>query len=163
MNFADIVIGIAVALPICAALFIVIIIPPMVAYARTKKWDRERTLEAVNVDAETHPLVNEPDPDDETIFLDSEDEAEQNTRKAEKAAEKEAERYLTFGQKFRKEWAKAYEGRSPSKDKEERKKKEMRKLVKALTRELDRRERRRAGKAGAEVRSGEELPVYKKE
>jgi hypothetical protein len=120
-----------------------------IAYARTKKWDKERTLRAANLESETNTLLDT----DEDDFLDTDDETEHNERKAEEAQD----RLLTFNQMWRKEFRKVWNGKGAKQLVKEREREERRKLAKAVARELDRRERRRAKKAGSDT-----LPPYRK-
>ncbi|KAF2864720.1 hypothetical protein BDV95DRAFT_508703 [Massariosphaeria phaeospora] len=135
-------------------LFVVLIITASIAYARTKKWDKERTLKAANVESETNTLLDA----DEDDFLDTDDEAECNERKAEEAKDK----FLTFSQMWRKEFRKVWSGKGTQQLIKERERDERRKLAKAVARELDRRERRQARKAAIAVGKGEALPPYYK-
>jgi hypothetical protein len=121
-----------------------------VAYSRTKKWDKDRTLKAASIESST--LLTSEDPE-ESDFYDTDDEAEHDARKA----EEEADKYLTFNQMWRKEFRNVWNGKGAKQVIKEREREERRKLAKAVARELERRERRRARKV-----EGEGLPAYKK-
>ena len=129
-----------------------------IAYSRTKEWEKKRTLEAANTESEGINLLDS----DEDDFLDTDDEADYNERKA----EEEADKFLTFNQKWRKEFRTVWKGRGKEqikKDKEREERKERRKLAKAVAQELERRERRRANKAAREEVGAEDtLPPYRK-
>jgi len=126
-----------------------------IAYARTKKWDKERTLKTANLESETNTLLDDDSDDDD--FLDTDDEDDHNARKA----EEEQDRFLTFNQMWRKEFKKVWSGKNAKQLIKEREREERRKLAKAVAQELDRRERRRAKKAAREAGEGEALPPYK--
>ena len=138
----------------------------MVSYSRTKKWDKKRTRKASHLEESTL-LRQDDDGDDESDFLDSDDEAEHDDRKAEEAAD----RLLTFNQMWRKEFGKVWSGKGAKALAKEREREERRKLAKAVARELDRRERRKARKeraaalaaaaAAAAAVDAEGLPPYK--
>jgi hypothetical protein len=120
-----------------------------VAYSRTKAWDKKRNQGSLALESE--PLV-----DDESDFLDTDDEEEHNKRKA----DAEADKTLTFKQKFWKEFRSAWNGKGREEIMKNKEREERRKLAKAVAREMDRRERRRA-RAAAQGQS-EDLPPYKK-
>jgi hypothetical protein len=130
-----------------------------VARSRTKEWDRKRRSATTDVELNETLLNGEEDD-----FLDSEDEADFNERKA----EVEADSRLTFNQKWRKEFRSAWKGRTKEmiqKEKEREERKERRKLAKAVAQEMERREARRAMKAArqeTEVGDDEALPPYRK-
>ncbi|KAF1954559.1 hypothetical protein CC80DRAFT_517486 [Byssothecium circinans] len=126
----------------------------IVAYSRTKKWDTERNLKASNLESSSSLL---PHDDDESDFLDTDDEAKHNERKA----EEEADRFLTFHQMWRKEFRKVWSGKGAKNMAKEREREERKKLAKAVAKELERRDRRRARKERAAM-EGEGLPPYKK-
>lgn len=117
-----------------------VLITSYIAYARTKKWDKERTLKAANIKSETNTLFDT----DEDDFLDTDDEAEYNER----MAEEEKDKFLTFNQMWRKEFRKVWNGKGTKQLVKERGREERWKPAKAVAREPDRRERRRARKAG---------------
>jgi hypothetical protein len=121
-----------------------------VAYSRTKAWDKKRNQGSIALESE--PLVD----DDESDFLDTDDEEEHNKRKA----DEEADKTLTFKQKFWKEFRSAWNGKGRDEIMKNKEREERRKLAKAVAREMDRRERRRA-RAAAKGQS-EDLPPYKK-
>ncbi|KAF2680808.1 hypothetical protein K458DRAFT_421141 [Lentithecium fluviatile CBS 122367] len=135
-------------------LSIVLLTTSCIAYARTKKWDKERTLKTANVESETNTLLDT----DEDDFLDTDDEAEHNERKA----EEERDKSLTFNQMWRKEFRSVWNGKGAKQIAREREREERRKLAKAVARELDRRERRKARKAAREAGEGDALPPYYK-
>ena len=126
-----------------------------IAYARTKKWDKERATKAAHIESETNTLLDGEEDD----FLDTEDEADYHERKA----EEERDRLLTFNQKWRKEFGKVWNGKGAKQLIKEREREERRKLAKAIAREMDRRERHQARRAAAEslTGAGEALPPYK--
>jgi len=125
-----------------------------IAYARTKKWDKERSQRVNALESEANTLL---DSDDD--FLDTDDENEYNERKA----EEEQDRLLTFGQMWRKEFRKVWNGKGVQQLAKEREREERRKLAKAVATELDRRERRRARRAAKEAEERETLPPYYKQ
>ena len=134
-------------------IIIVLSITGCVAYSRTKAWDKTRNQGALNL--ESTRLVDTPS-DDESDFVDTDDEAEHHKR----VAEVESDKSLTFNQKFRKEFRKCWSGKGREEVVKEKEREERRKLAKAVARELDRRERRRARRAAkGQV---EELPPYAK-
>jgi len=112
-----------------------------VAYSRTKAWDKARNQGAIALESER--LVD----DDESDFLDTDDEDDHKKRKA----DEEADKTLTFKQKFWKEFKHAWTGKSREDIVKTKEREERRKLAKAVAREMDRRERRRA-------RQAEDLP-----
>lgn len=134
----------------CLAIFLVRAVPP---YTRTKKWDKARKQNATELEANT--LLS---PDDESDFLDTDDETEHNERKA----EEEKDKYLTFRQKWLKELKKEWKGEAAKQVDKDKEREERRKLAKAVARELDRRERRRATKSESEAQDAEALPPYRK-
>jgi biopolymer transport protein ExbB/TolQ len=140
--------GLLIAFP----LSVVLITTSCIAYARTKKWDKERTLKAANLESETNNLL---DTDEDDEFLDTDDESDHK-------AEEEQDKFLTFGQMWRKELKKAWTGKGAKQMIKEREREERRKLAKAVARELDRRERRKAKKAKKEAEDTETLPPYYK-
>jgi Skp family chaperone for outer membrane proteins len=143
------VLGLFVSFPIAVVAFTT----GCIAYSRTKAWDKERNLKAVNAEAST--LL--PDADSEDDFLDTDDEAEQTARKT----EEENDRFLTFGQMYRKQFRKVWSGKNAQQIVKEREREERRKLAKAVAREMDRRERRRARKAEREAGFEAAPPSYK--
>lgn len=130
-----------------------------IAHSRAKEWDRKRKTNDHDVELNETLLAEE-----EEDFLDSDDEADYNERKA----EKEKDSLLTFNQKWRKEFRAVWKGRTKEviqKEKEREERKERRKLAKAVAQEMERRERRRASKAAREeagVDGDEPLPPYRK-
>jgi hypothetical protein len=122
-----------------------------VAYSRTKAWDKSRNQGAITL--ESTRLVENPE-DDESDFVDTDDEDDHNKRKA----EEEADKTLTFNQKFRKEFKKCWNGKGREDMVKTKEREERRKLAKAVARALDRRERRRARQAAQG--QAEELPPY---
>jgi hypothetical protein len=139
-----VVMGLLLTFPLSVVLFTT----GCIAYSRTKKWDKERTLGAAHVESEGDNLLEEDDD-----FLDTDDEAEHNERKTEEVQDM----LLTFNQKWRKEFAKVWNGKGAKQLIKEREREERRKLAKAIARELDRRERRKARKAAG---AGDALPPY---
>lgn len=129
-----------------------LIITSCVAYARTKKWDKERNLKTANL--ETNRLVE----DDESDFFDTDDEEDYNARKAEELAES----HMTFGQKWRKEFKKTFSGKGAEQIRKEKEREERKKLAKAVAKELERRERRQARREARKA-GGEMPPAYQKE
>jgi biopolymer transport protein ExbB/TolQ len=131
------------------------IINAIVSYRRTRKWDKARKqtdteLEAVNT------LLS---PDEETDFLDTDDENEYNERKA----EEENDRYLNFRQKWWKEFKSGISSKKAKREAEKKEREERRKLAKAVAREL---ERERRGTTNSEgVGQDEEAlpPPYRKD
>jgi hypothetical protein len=112
--------GIVMMLFLAVPVMITCSITGCVAYGRTKAWDRARNQGAITL--ESTRLVENPD-DDESDFVDTDDEDDFNKRKA----EEEAEKTLTFNQKFRKEFKKCWSGKVSSelvktKEREDRKK-----------------------------------------
>jgi hypothetical protein len=122
-----------------------------VAYSRTKAWDKSRNQGAITL--ESTRLVENAE-DDESDFVDTDDEDDHNKRKA----EEEADKTLTFNQKFRKEFKKCWNGKGREDIVKTKEREERRKLAKAVARALDRRERRRARQAAQG--QAEELPPY---
>lgn len=154
-----------IAMSVMLALFVLfplgvaLSITSCIAYTRTKAWDKARNLKAANL--ETNTLLNSED--DESDFLDTDDEAEHNERKA----EEDRERFFTFNQKWRKEFRKTWSGKGTKNIIQEREREERKKLAKAVARELERRERRKARRAererqAAEDKTTESLPAYYK-
>jgi hypothetical protein len=132
--------------------FIVMSITGCVAYSRTKAWDKSRNQGAITL--ESTRLVENRD-DDESDFVDTDDEDDYNKRKA----EEEADKTLTFNQKFRKEFKKCWNGKGREDIMKNKEREDRRKLAKAVARALDRRERKRARQA-AQGQAAEELPPY---
>jgi hypothetical protein len=122
-----------------------------IAYSRTKTWDKARNQGAITL--ESTRLVENPD-DDESDFVDTDDEDDHNKRKA----EEEADKTLTFNQKFRKEFKKCWNGKGREDIIKTKEREERRKLAKAVARALDRRERRRARQTA--LGQSEQLPPY---
>ncbi|KAF2832278.1 hypothetical protein CC86DRAFT_366122 [Ophiobolus disseminans] len=122
-----------------------------IAYGRTKAWDKMRNQGAINL--ESSRLVENAD-DEESDFVDTDDEDDFNKRKA----EEESDKSLTFNQKFRKEWKNCWNGKGREEIVKTREREERRKLAKAVARALDRRERRRARLAAQG--QADELPPY---
>jgi hypothetical protein len=145
-----VVLTVLLAFPLSVVLFTT----GCIAYARTKKWDKERTLKTANLESETNTLLDS----DEDDFLDTDDEADHNARKTEEAQD----RLLTFNQMWRKEFGKVWNGKGAKQLIKEREREERRKLAKAVAQELERRERRRARKAAREAGEGDALPPYRK-
>ncbi|KAF3001462.1 hypothetical protein E8E13_008339 [Curvularia kusanoi] len=141
------VMGIFVTFPLSVVLFTT----ACVAYSRTKKWDKERNLAAVNAESSS-PLIDEEDD-----FLDTDDEEEYAAKKA----EEENDKTLTFKQKFRKEFKAVWSGKGREQIVKEKEREERRKLAKAVAKELERRERRRARKAEREAGFEAAPPSYK--
>ncbi|OAL06893.1 hypothetical protein IQ06DRAFT_288730 [Phaeosphaeriaceae sp. SRC1lsM3a] len=145
--------GIVMVLFLSFPFFIVMSITGCVAYSRTKAWDKSRNQGAITL--ESTRLVDGRD-DDESDFVDTDDEDDYNKRKA----EEEADKTLTFNQKFRKEFKKCWNGKGREDMVKTKEREERRKLAKAVARALDRRERRRARQAAQG--QAEELPPYNK-
>ena len=124
-----------------------------IAYSRTKAWDKTRNQGAISL--ESSRLVEIPD-DEESDFVDTDDEDDHNKRKA----EEEADKTLTFRQKFSKEFKSCWNGKGREEIVKNKEREERRKLAKAVARALDRRERRRARQASQG--QAEELPPYVK-
>jgi biopolymer transport protein ExbB/TolQ len=135
---------------------IAVIVTSCVAYSRTKEWDRKRNLKEANL--ETNRLVDS-NSDDESDFLDTDDENDYNARKAEELAES----HMTFNQMWRKQFRKVWNGKGAKQVQREKEREERRKLAKAVARELDRRERRRAREAATNGELGDSPPAYHKE
>ncbi|KAF2638414.1 hypothetical protein P280DRAFT_83963 [Massarina eburnea CBS 473.64] len=156
--FAVFILGAMLLLPAATGIAVTV----CVAYSRTKKWDKERTLAAANLESSSSLLPNSSSgEDDESDFLDTDDETEFHERKTEEAAD----RYKTFGQMWRKNFKRVWSGKGAKNLAKEREREERRKLAKAVARELERRERRRMRKelrASKEVEAEGELPPYKK-
>lgn len=117
-----------------------------VAYKRTKAWDKARNQGAIALESER--LVD----DDESDFLDTDDEDDHKKCKA----DEEADKTLTFKQKFWKEFKHTWTGKSREDIVKTKEREERRKLAKAVAREMDRRERRRARRAAQD--QAEDLP-----
>jgi hypothetical protein len=132
--------------------FIVMSITSCVAYSRTKAWDKARNKGTITL--ESTALVENHN-DDESDFVDTDDEDDYNKRKA----EEEADKSLTFGQKYRKEFRKCWNGKGREDIVKQKEREERRKLAKAVARALDRRERKRARQAAQQA---DELPAYVK-
>ena len=145
--------GIVMVLFLSFPFFIVMSITGCVAYSRTKAWDRTRNQGAITL--ESTRLVEGRD-DDESDFVDTDDEDDYHTRKA----EDEADKSLTFNQKFRKEFSKCWNGKGREDIVKNKEREERRKLAKAVARALDRRERKRARLAAQG--QADELPPYNK-
>lgn len=143
------VLGLFVSFPIAVVAFTT----GCIAYSRTKAWDKERNLKAVNAEAST--LLPDADSDDD--YLDTDDEAEQTARKT----EEENDKFLTFGQMYRKQFRKVWSGKNAQQIVKEREREERRKLAKAVAKEIDRRERRRARKAERQASFEAAPPSYK--
>lgn len=142
-----VVMGVFVTFPLGVVLFTT----GCIAYSRTKKWDKERNLKAVNAES-SEALI-----DDEDDFLDSDDEEEYTAKKA----EEENDKILTFKQKFRKEFRAVWSGKGREQIIKEREREERKKLAKAVAKELERRERRRARKAERQAGFEAAPPSYK--
>lgn len=129
-----------------------------IAYSRTRTWQKEQ---ARLHQPGAEPLVEDPE-EEEDDFLDTEDEEDYKSRKAEEAAD----RNLTTRQKFRKEFGKAWRGNGVKDVAKQREREERRKIAKAVAREIERLERRRGrqqrenGGEGSSVRGEELLPRY---
>ncbi|KAH8726200.1 hypothetical protein GQ44DRAFT_726191 [Phaeosphaeriaceae sp. PMI808] len=134
-------------------LIITMSITGCVAYSRTKAWDRTRNQGSISL--ESTRLVEGAAEEDESDFVDTDDEEDHNKRKA----EEEADKTLTFNQKFNKEFKKCWNGKGREDMIKDKEREERRKLAKAVARALDRRERKRARQAGAQA---DELPPYVK-
>ncbi|KAH7402114.1 hypothetical protein DE146DRAFT_455262 [Phaeosphaeria sp. MPI-PUGE-AT-0046c] len=145
--------GIVIVLFLSFPFFIVMSITGCVAYSRTKAWDKSRNQGAITL--ESTRLVEGRD-DDESDFVDTDDEDDYNKRKA----DEEADKVLTFNQKFRKEFKKCWNGKGREDIVKTKEREERRKLAKAVARALDRRERKRARQAAQG--HAEELPPYNK-
>jgi hypothetical protein len=143
--------GIVMVLFLSVPAMIVCSITGCVAYGRTKAWDRARNQGAITL--ESTSLVENHD-DDESDFVDTDDEDDYNKRKA----EEEAEKTLTFKQKFWKEFKKCWNGKVSSELVKTKEREDRKKLAIAIAKVLDRRERRRARKAAQG--QAEELPPY---
>ncbi len=135
---------------------VVFTVTACIAFSRTRAWQKQKTQEATNLEAE--PLA--PTEEEEDDFLDTEDEMDYHKQKD----EERADALLTTKQKFRKELKKAWSGNGKDaikvKEREER-----RKLAKAVAREIERRDKRRARQQGQAAGSsnenaGEGLPSY---
>lgn len=134
-------------------LILVFSITGCIAYGRTKAWDKKRNQGVISL--ESSRLVENTD-DDESDFVDTDDEDDFNKRKA----EEEADKSLTFNQKFRKEFKSCWNGKGREQIIKEKEREERRKLAKAVARALYRRERRRARQA-ARGEADELPPSYK--
>ena len=143
--------GIVMVLFLSFPLLIVFSITGCIAYSRTKAWDKARNQGSISLEASR--LVENAD-DDESDFVDTDDEEEHNKRQA----EEEADKSLTFNQKFRKEFRKCWNGKGREEIVKNKEREERRKLAKAVARELDRRERRKARQAAKG--QAEDLPPY---
>jgi hypothetical protein len=146
--------GIVMVLFLSVPVMITCSITGCVAYGRTKAWDRARNQGAITL--ESTRLVENSD-DDESDFVDTDDEDDYNKRKA----EEEAEKSLTFKQKFWKEFKKCWNGKVGSELVKTKEREDRKKLAIAIAKVLDRRERRRARKAAAKGQA-DELPPYVK-
>lgn len=124
----------------------------LVAYSRTKAWDKARSQKAANLESST--LLSG---DDDSEFDDTDDEAERSERKA----EEQRDAFLTFGQKWRKEFVKCWKGKGAAQLQKDREREERRKLAKAVAKELQRMERRKLRKAEREAMADHGLPPYK--
>lgn len=144
-----VVMGVFVTFPLGVVLFTT----GCIAYARTKKWDKERNLKAVNAESSDRLI----DGEDEDDFLDTDDEEEFAAKKA----EEENDKILTFKQKFRKEFRAVWSGKGREQIIKEKEREERRKLAKAVAKELERRERRRARKAERQAGFEAAPPSYK--
>jgi hypothetical protein len=142
-----VVMGVFVTFPLGVVLFTT----GCIAYSRTKKWDKERNLKAVNAES-SDPLI-----DGEDDFLDTDDEEEYAAKKA----EEENDKTLTFKQKFRKEFRAVWSGKGREQIIKEREREERKKLAKAVAKELERLERRRARKAERQAGFEAAPPSYK--
>jgi hypothetical protein len=143
--------GIVMLVFLSMPFFFVMSITGCIAYSRTKAWDKSRNQGAITL--ESTRLVDNAD-DDESDFVDTDDEDDHNKRKA----EEEADKTLTFNQKFRKEFKKCWNGKGREDVIKIKEREERRKLAKAVARALDRRERRRARQAAQG--QTEDLPPY---
>lgn len=132
-------------------LLIVFSITSCIAYSRTKAWDKTRNQGVISL--ESTRLVDNPK-DEESDFVDTDDEEEHNQRKA----EEEADKTLTFRQKYRNEFKKCWNGKGREEIVKNKEREERRKLAKAVAREMDRRERRKARQAAKG--QTEDLPPY---
>lgn len=136
----------------------------LVAYSRTKKWAAEKRAKLDPESSSSSSLLPTKDSsdDEESDYLDTEDEAEQTAAKV----EAKADLHKTFAQMWRKEFKKVWSGKGVKRIAKEKEREERRKLAKAVARELDRRERRRARRAQREMLSGDSeadtLPKYEK-
>ena len=125
------------------------------AFAKTKKWDRQRRDQV-----EEERLVEEPEDD----FLDTEDEEDYNTQKAEETAEQN----MTFWQKFGVEYKREMNGSNSRRLAKKKEREEKKKMAKAVARQVDRLQRRRdqdqngAGPSAAAVSEDIELTSYNK-
>jgi hypothetical protein len=144
--------GIVMVLFLAVPFMIVASITGCVAYGRTKAWDRARNQGFIAL--ESTSLVDNHD--DESDFVDTDDEDDYNKRKA----EEEVEKTLTFKQKYWKEYKKCWNGKVNSDLVKTKEREERKKLAIAIAKVLDRRERRRARKAAAQGQA-DELPPYK--
>lgn len=133
-------------------LILVLSITGCIAYGRTKAWDKSRNQGAISLES-SRLVENE---DDESDFVDTDDEDDHNKRKA----EEEADKSLTFNQKFRKEFRACWNGKGREEIMKSKEREERRKLAKAVAREMDRRERRRARQAARG--QADDLPPYAK-
>jgi len=145
--------GIVMVAFLSMPLILVFSITGCIAYSRTKAWDKTRNQGAISL--ESSRLVENAE-DDESDFVDTDDEDDFNKRKA----EEEADKSLTFNQKFRKEFKKCWNGKGREEVVKNQQREERRKLAKAVARALDRRERRRARQAAQG--QADELPPYVK-
>ncbi|KAF1920193.1 hypothetical protein BDU57DRAFT_6274 [Ampelomyces quisqualis] len=133
--------------------FIVMSITGCIAYSRTKTWDKARNRGAITL--ESTSLVENRE-DDESDFVDTDDEDDYNKRKA----EEESDKILTFGQKYRKEFKKCWNGKGREEILKTKEREDRRKLAKAVARALDRRESKRARQAAQG--QADDLPPYVK-
>ena len=145
--------GIVMVAFLSMPLILVFSITGCIAYSRTKAWDKTRNQGAISL--ESSRLVENAE-DEESDFVDTDDEDDFNKRKA----EEEADKSLTFNQKFRKEFKKCWNGKGREEVVKNQQREERRKLAKAVARALDRRERRRARQAAQG--QADELPPYVK-
>lgn len=166
----DLIAGLAfIFLFLCFPLIFILSITACIAGSRTRAWKKEQAVRLQKLSSpENEALVLEEEQEDdlEDDFLDTEDEEDYKTKKA----EEEADRHLTPRQKFRKEFKKVWGGKGAKNELREREREERRKVAKAVAREIERLERRRArrnggGGAGAGSSSeaaaaGDLLPRY---
>ena len=136
-----------------------------IAAASTRRWQKEKTSRSKvgAFDAESNPLVDESDSDDEE-FLDSEDEEYYQTKQDDKRKvreETEADWQLTPRAKFLKEWKKIWTGSNNVVNQHKKEQEdERRKIAREAVREYLRIERKKARKAATKKQELMELPSY---